>query len=70
MKTLMTIQAAFISIPLVSMSMLGQSFEMDRTHLPIAEPDPPKFKELDVRNVKAPPLFEVKAPEGAPNVTE
>lgn len=42
--------------------------QMDRTHLPIAQPDPPKFKELDVRKVKAPPLFKVEAPEGAPNV--
>ena len=40
----------------------------DRTVLPIQAPKPPVFKELDVRNVKMPPNFEVKAPVGAPNV--
>ncbi len=41
---------------------------MDRTSLPIQEPERPTYSELDVRNVEAPPLFEVKAPKGAPNV--
>ncbi|KAA3595588.1 MAG: arylsulfatase [Candidatus Scalindua sp. AMX11] len=41
---------------------------IDRTILPIKEPTPPTFTELDVRNAKLPPRFEVKAPEGAPNV--
>ena len=42
--------------------------QLDRTNLPIQEPKPPTYTELDARNLKAPPLFEVKAPEGAPNV--
>jgi arylsulfatase len=41
---------------------------LDRTVLPIPEPQPPTITELDVRNAKAPPRFEVKAPAGAPNV--
>jgi len=41
---------------------------LDRTILPIADPIPPVSKVLDVRNAKAPPRFEVKAPNGAPNV--
>jgi arylsulfatase len=41
---------------------------MDRTVLPIPEPKRPIYQELDVRKVKAPPRFEVKAPAGAPNV--
>jgi arylsulfatase A-like enzyme len=41
---------------------------LDRTVLPIAEPPRPQVTELDARNAKAPPRFEVKAPEGAPNV--
>ena len=41
---------------------------LDRTVLPIKEPIPPTSSELDVRNVKVPPQFKVKAPEGAPNV--
>jgi len=40
----------------------------DRTVLPIPEPKRPVYKELDVRKVKLPPHFEVKAPAGAPNV--
>jgi arylsulfatase len=41
---------------------------LDRTVLPVHEPAPQKFTELDARNAKAPPRFEVKAPDGAPNV--
>ncbi|MFN8255900.1 MAG: arylsulfatase [Bacteroidales bacterium] len=41
---------------------------LDRTVLPIKEPKRQTYKELDVRNAKAPERWEVKAPEGAPNV--
>ncbi len=41
---------------------------MDRTHLPIAQPAPQTYSELDARNATPPPRFEVKAPDGAPNV--
>src|SRR5262245_51780721 len=41
---------------------------LDRTILPVPEPKHPAIKELDVRKVKAPPRFEVRAPKGAPNV--
>jgi arylsulfatase A-like enzyme len=41
---------------------------LDRTVLPIHEPDYARSTELDVRNAKAPARFEVKAPKGAPNV--
>lgn len=41
---------------------------LDRTILPIADPIPAVSKVLDVHNAKAPPRFEVKAPNGAPNV--
>jgi arylsulfatase len=40
----------------------------DRTTLPIAEPKPAVITELDARDVKPPPRFEIKAPAGAPNV--
>ncbi|TAH38293.1 MAG: arylsulfatase [Planctomycetota bacterium] len=40
----------------------------DRTVLPIPEPEYPAITELDARNAEAPPRFEVKAPQGAPNV--
>jgi len=42
--------------------------QVDRTVLPIPEPQPPTITELDARNAKAPARFEVKAPKGAPNV--
>lgn len=44
------------------------SSKIDRTVLPIAEPARPTYTELDARNAKAPPRFEVTAPKGAPNV--
>ena len=40
----------------------------DRTTLPIPEPKYPPSTVLDVRDAKAPPRFEVRAPDGAPNV--
>ena len=43
-------------------------YKLDRTKLPIAEPDYPHSTVLDARDAKAPPRFEIKAPAGAPNV--
>lgn len=42
--------------------------ELDRTILPIKEPTPPTYTELDARDATPPERFEVKAPQGAPNV--
>ena len=43
--------------------------KLDRTTLPIQAPARPTYSELDVRNVEAPPpLFEIKAPQDAPNI--
>ena len=42
--------------------------KLDRTSLPIPEPDHPRSTVLDARDAKAPPRLEVKAPAGAPNV--
>jgi arylsulfatase len=41
---------------------------VDRTVLPIQEPDNPSVTELVVQKTKAPSRFEVKAPSDAPNV--
>ncbi|MDZ7635172.1 MAG: arylsulfatase [Bacteroidales bacterium] len=41
---------------------------MDRTVLPVIAPQRPTSTELDIRNATMPERFEVKAPEGAPNV--
>ena len=41
---------------------------LDRTVLPIPEPPRPTYTEIDARKVAMPPRFEVKAPDGAPNV--
>ena len=46
----------------------GAVANLDRTVLPIAEPKYPPSTVFDVRNAKAPPRFEVKAPAHAPNV--
>ncbi len=42
--------------------------EMDRTVLPILQPTPALYTELDARKAKPPARFEIKAPAGAPNV--
>ncbi len=41
---------------------------LDRSVLPVPEPKPPMYSELDARNAKPPPSFKVTPPEGAPNV--
>ena len=41
---------------------------IDRTVLPLAEPSYPAITEVDARKATPPARFEVKAPEGAPNV--
>jgi len=41
---------------------------LDRTVLPIPDPQYPRVTTLDARNATPPPRFEVKAPTGAPNV--
>ncbi len=41
---------------------------LDRTVLPIPDPQFPKITEMDARNATAPPPFSVQAPDDAPNV--
>lgn len=60
--------AGAIVLPVVSSSTLAQQNALDRSSLPVREPQRKAATELDVRNAKAPPRFEVKAPAGAPNV--
>ena len=58
-------------VVLLFVAFISESFatdNLDRTVLPIREPKPARVTELDARNVKAPPRFEVKAPAKAPNV--
>jgi Sulfatase len=56
----------FAMVSLLPLSSTAQ--QLDRTILPIPEPKRPTMTELDARDAKAPPRFEVKAPKGAPNV--
>ena len=44
------------------------NYKMDRTILPIHPPQHEVVTEMDARNVKKPDIFEIKAPEGAPNI--
>jgi arylsulfatase len=46
----------------------GATGKIDRSVLPIQQPKRPVFKQLDARDVKMPPHFDVKAPDDAPNV--
>jgi hypothetical protein len=59
-----------ISLALVALSATwgNAQTETDRTVLPLAEPTHPSITEIDVRKATPPPLFQVKAPPGAPNV--
>ena len=66
--TRLTAYASAIAIFMVGIGAAAAETPLDRTQLPIQEPKRPLYKELDARNAKMPPHFEVKAPAGAPNV--
>jgi arylsulfatase A-like enzyme len=52
----------------ISMGVATKAHAVDRTVLPIQEPEWPTISELDARDAEAPPQFVVKAPKNAPNV--
>ena len=59
------------SLMIVCFVMLGQIWaeeKIDRSILPIQPPKQAPITEMDARNVKKPVPFNIKAPEGAPNV--
>ena len=49
-------------------SISSGEYKMDRTILPIQPPETEPITEMDARNVEKPDIFEIKAPEGAPNI--
>ena len=53
---------------LASPALAAAQGQPDRTILPLQEPERAIHTELNARTVAMPPRFEVKAPEGAPNV--
>ena len=62
-----TVCALFLATSL-SATAWAQKAEIDRTALPIQGPWYPPITTLDPRDAKAPPVFEVEAPKGAPSV--
>src|SRR5213083_2580329 len=66
MKNWPVIPCLTLVVSLLPLAIAAQ--QIDRTVLPVPEPQPPTITVLDARNAKAPPRFEVKAPKGAPNV--
>jgi arylsulfatase A-like enzyme len=65
-KTFLTILS--VALGAVFASTAGAQTTLDRTALPIPEPQYPHSTVLDVRNATPPPRFEIKAPAAAPNV--
>src|SRR6202040_1491243 len=65
-KNLSVIRALVAISSFMPLPLLAQ--QINRTVLPVPEPQPPTITELDARKAKPPPRFEVKAPKGAPNV--
>ncbi len=64
----LTLSVACSPAPTTPATQMSPQGGVDRTVLPIAEPASPTITDMDARNAKAPARFEVKAPEGAPNV--
>jgi arylsulfatase A-like enzyme len=63
-----TAYASAVAIFMIGIGAAAAETPLDRTQLPIQEPKRPVYTELDARNAKMPPPFDVKAPAGAPNV--
>ena len=61
-------KSAFLLVLTGIQTSLAGAAPLDRTTLPIPEPRYTPIRELDSRKAKPPARFEVKAPEGAPNV--
>ncbi len=59
---------AWLAAALLASCTAASTQEMDRTVLPIQPPPQPAITELDARNATQPDTFEVKPPEGAPNI--
>ncbi len=64
---------AFTVLAVTTSSVLSQGAfsaeqQLDRKILPIMLPDPPRYTELDARDVKPPPRIDIVAPKGAPNI--
>src|ERR1019366_9004979 len=57
-----------VAVASISQPVRAQDPPVDRTVLPLARPTYPPITEIDARKAKPPPRFEVKAPQGAPNV--
>ncbi|MCP4950855.1 MAG: sulfatase-like hydrolase/transferase, partial [Proteobacteria bacterium] len=53
---------------IVLTSQTAMSQEIDRSVLPIPNPQTPPVREMDARNATKPAPFQVTAPEGAPNI--
>ena len=72
MKTrlLLTFVAAGLTVVALAAQAQAQQDKgkLDRTILPIVEPEYEPITELDARKATAPPAFKVEAPAGAPNV--
>lgn len=70
MKTTPHLTITALSLMLVTAFTLPAAAQdkLDRTVLPIVGPKLAPITTLDARDAKAPPRFEVKAPQGAPNV--
>ena len=60
--------AALVGVLAASATAQESVRKLDRTTLPIPEPPVPVITTLDARDAKAPPRFDVRAPQGAPNV--
>ncbi len=65
-KTVLSIFSMVLGM--VCVTAAAMAAELDRTQLPIPEPQTPHSTVLDARDATPPPRFEIKAPEGAPNV--
>ena len=68
MKAKFTATASAALLVLTASAQAQDALAPDRMVLPIAEPTYPAITELDARNATPPPIFQVTAPEGAPNV--
>ncbi len=67
-SSIICLRSAVLMLTFLSISKNLEAESFDRSVLPIPNPVSAAVKEMDARKATPPPSFEVKAPEGAPNV--
>ena len=67
-SALALIAVTVLAVPTIATAQTATPYKIDRTVLPIQPPPHKVITTMDARDATKPERFEIKAPEGSPNV--